>query len=94
MRPQQHSKAPSHCVSIRQPQSFSNQIEISHELHLLPPHALAGTTGLLRWHSHSINVGTANMPIMQELQNAANVDKLPAEEFEDRSLIFSGKVKH
>ena len=45
---------------------------------------VAGTAGALRSHPHSTNVGSAGMPTMQELQ--ANVDKLPAEDFEDRSL--------
>src|SRR5215469_5169133 len=56
--------------------------------------ALAGTVGILRSNSHSINVGTAGMPTMQELQSFANVDELPAEDFEDRSLVFSREIKH
>ena len=56
--------------------------------------ALAGTAGILRSNSHSINVGTAGMPTMQELHSSANVDKLPAEDFEDRSLVFSREIKH
>ena len=54
--------------------------------------ALAGTAGLLR--SHSINVAEAGMPTMQELHSSASVDKLSAEDFEDRSLVFSREVKH
>ena len=50
--------------------------------------ALVGTAGILRSNSHSINVGTAGMPTMQELHSYANVDKLPAEDFEDRSLEY------
>jgi hypothetical protein len=55
--------------------------------------ALAGTVGILRSNSH-INVETAGMPTMQELHSSANVDKLPAEDFEDRSLVFSREIKH
>jgi len=54
--------------------------------------ALVGTAGLLRSHSHSIYVGTVGMPTMQELHSSANVDKLPTEDFEDRSLVFSREI--
>jgi hypothetical protein len=40
---------------------------------------------------HPTNVGTVRMPTMQEL--SANVDKLPAEDFEDTSLVFSRETK-
>jgi hypothetical protein len=52
---------------------------------------LTGTVGILRSHLHPTNVGTAGMPTMLEL--SANVDKLPAGDFEDRSLIFSRETK-
>ena len=55
--------------------------------------ALVGIAGILRSNS-PINVGTAGMPTMQELHSCANVDKLPAEDFEDRSLVFSREIKH
>jgi hypothetical protein len=48
---------------------------------------LAGTAGILRSHLHPTNVGTAVMPTMQELHGSAHIDKLPAEDFEDRSLV-------
>ena len=53
---------------------------------------LGGTAGILR--SRPTNVGTAGMPTMQELHLFANVDKLPTEDFEDRSLIFPRETKH
>jgi hypothetical protein len=53
---------------------------------------LAGTAGILRSPLHP--VGTAGMPTMQELHGSANVDKLLAEDFEDRSLVFSRETKH
>jgi hypothetical protein len=53
---------------------------------------LAGTAGILRSPLHP--VGTAGMPTMQELHGSANVDKLSAEDFEDRSLVFSRETKH
>jgi len=56
--------------------------------------SLAGTAGILRSHSHATNIGTAGMPTMQELHLSANVDNLPTEDFEDRSLIFSRETKH
>jgi hypothetical protein len=53
-----------------------------------------GAAAILRSHSLSTSVGTAAMPTMQELHGSANVDKLPAEDFEDRSLVFSREIKH
>jgi hypothetical protein len=35
------------------------------------------------------SVGTAAMPSLQELQTAANLNKLPIEEFKDMSLVYS-----
>ena len=55
---------------------------------------LAGATGILRSRSVSTNVGTAAMPTMQELQSEAGVDKLPVEDFEDRSLVYPRETKH
>jgi hypothetical protein len=52
---------------------------------------LTGTVGFLRSQLHPTNVGTVRMPTMQEL--SANVDKLPAEDFEDTSLVFSRETK-
>ena len=53
---------------------------------------LTGTAGILRSHVHP--VGTAGMPAMQELQHSTNIDKLPTEDFEDRSLVFPRETKH
>jgi hypothetical protein len=57
-------------------------------IYALAAFAHAGTAGILRSNSHSINIATAGMPTMQELHSSANVDKLPAGDFEDRSLVF------
>ncbi len=58
----------------------------------------AAATGLLRSHSPSTNglVGTAGMArsTSQEPQSAVATDKLPVEEFEDRSLVFPRETKH
>jgi hypothetical protein len=52
-----------------------------------------GAAAILRSRSLSMSVGTAAMPTMQELHGSANVDKLPAEDFEDRSLVFARETK-
>jgi hypothetical protein len=56
---------------------------------------LAAATGMLRSHSFPTNaVRTAGMPTVQELQSAAGVEKLPVQEFEDRSLVYPRETKH
>jgi hypothetical protein len=52
-------------------------------------------TGILRSHSLSIahTVGTASMPSLQELHAAAGVNRLPNEEFDDMSLVYSNATK-
>lgn len=55
---------------------------------------LAGVTGMLRSRLLSINAGTAAMPTIQELQSTLGADKLPVEDFEDRSLVFPREAKH
>jgi hypothetical protein len=45
--------------------------------------ALAGATSILRSHSLSTTVTTA-----QDLKVARSNDKLPVEDFDDRSLVF------
>jgi hypothetical protein len=57
---------------------------------------LAAATSMLRSHSPSTDglVATAGMPSLQELQSAADVNKLPTGEFEDRSLVYSTETKH
>jgi hypothetical protein len=41
-----------------------------------------------------ISAGTAAMPSLLELHNVAGVSKLPDQEMEDQSLIFSSPQKH
>ena len=57
---------------------------------------LAAATTALRSHSPVVNfsAGTAGMMSVQELHAAANVKKLPVEEFDDQSLVFSAAPKH
>jgi hypothetical protein len=50
-----------------------------------------GAAAILRSGSPSTGVGTAAMRTMQELQ--ANVDKLPVEDFEDRSLEYPRETR-
>jgi hypothetical protein len=40
-----------------------------------------------------LSAGTAAMPSLQELHTAAGVDKLPIEDFEDMSLVYSTVTK-
>jgi hypothetical protein len=56
---------------------------------------LAAATSMLRSHSFSTNslFGTAPMPTLQELQSAASAKKLPAEDFDDRSLVYPRETK-
>src|ERR1700687_530650 len=48
----------------------------------------AVATAMLRSRSTELSAGTAVMPPLQELHTAANVNKLPNEEFEDMSLVY------
>ena len=50
--------------------------------------------GILRSGSLSANVKVAGMPTTQELHGAAGVDKLPAQDFEDRSLGYTRETKN
>ena len=52
---------------------------------------IAATTTMLWSHSTKLSAGTAAMPSLQELHTAAHVKKLPIEEFEDMSLVYSTK---
>jgi hypothetical protein len=54
---------------------------------------LAGVNGIHHLHLLSTPVETAAMPTMQELHLAAGVDKLPVEDFEDRSLVYPREAK-
>ena len=49
---------------------------------------LAAATSMLRSHAPD-RVGTPGMPSTQELQRAVDTNKLPIEEFEDQSLVYS-----
>ena len=55
--------------------------------------ALAATTVNVRSHSHSTNlaVASADMGSLKEL--TVDVSKLPIEEFDDQSLVFSSGTK-
>jgi hypothetical protein len=56
---------------------------------------LVAATTVLRSHSSatSSSAGTAGMMSVQELHAAAGVNKLPIEEFEDHSLVYSAAPK-
>jgi hypothetical protein len=49
----------------------------------------AAATAMQR--STELSAGTAGMPSLQDLHTAAGVNKLPIEEFEDMSLVYSTK---
>ncbi len=53
----------------------------------------AVATAMLRSHSTELPARTAAMPSLQELHTAAGVNKLPNEDFEDMSLVYSSKTK-
>lgn len=48
---------------------------------------------LLRSPSTELSAGVAAMPSLQELHAAAGVNKLPIQEFEDMSLVYSTEPK-
>jgi hypothetical protein len=56
---------------------------------------LAAATTVLRSHSSATSflAGAAGMMSVQELHAAAGLNKLPIEEFEDQSLVFSAAPK-
>ena len=58
--------------------------------------AIAGTTSVLRSHTQLINkvTGRATGSTLQELQGLRNGDKLPIEDFDDRSLVFPREARH
>jgi fatty acid desaturase len=51
----------------------------------------AAATTMLWSHSPVLFAGTAAMPSLEELHTAAGVNKLPIEDFEDMSLVYSTK---
>jgi hypothetical protein len=54
---------------------------------------IAAATAMQWSHSSKLSAGTAAMPSLQELHTAAGVTKLPVEEFEDMSLVYSTPTK-
>ena len=56
---------------------------------------LAAATTMLRSHSASTDrsAGAADMASLQQSRIAAGADKLPTENFEDMSLVFSTATK-
>jgi hypothetical protein len=54
---------------------------------------VAAATAMLRSPSTKLSAGTAAMPSLQELHTAAGVNKLPNQEFEDMSLVYSTAPK-
>jgi hypothetical protein len=56
---------------------------------------LVAASTVLRSHSSATGfaAGTAGMMSVQELHAAAGVNKLPIEEFEDQSLVYSAAPK-
>ena len=54
---------------------------------------LAAATAMQRSPSTEPSTRTTAMPSLQELDTAAGVNKLPIEEFEDMSLVYSTVAK-
>jgi hypothetical protein len=54
---------------------------------------IAAASTALRSHS-TLAVYAVGMPSLQELQFAAGANKLPMEEFEDMSVVYSTPTKH
>ena len=54
---------------------------------------IAAADAMLRSPSTELSAGTAAMPSLQELHTAAGANKLPNEEFEDMSMVFSTRPK-
>jgi hypothetical protein len=56
---------------------------------------LAAVTGIPRSHSGSTigRAGTPSTSTLQDMQGARAADKLPAEDFDDRSLVFPRESK-
>ena len=57
---------------------------------------LIAATAVMGSHPAATNfsVATAGMMSLQEIGAAAGLNKLPIEEFEDQSLVFSAAPKH
>jgi hypothetical protein len=50
---------------------------------------LAAATTMLWSHTHARPSGSADMMSLQEIHNAVDVNKLPIEDIDDQSLVFS-----
>ncbi|TWB87120.1 hypothetical protein FBZ93_12351 [Bradyrhizobium macuxiense] len=57
---------------------------------------LAALTGIPRSHSGLTTgrAGAASTSILHDMQSARSMDNLPAEDFEDRSLVYPRENKH
>ena len=56
--------------------------------------ALIGASTAILWsHPTTLPAATAAMPSLEESHTAAGINKLPIEEFEDMSLVFSTAPK-
>ncbi|MCC8977374.1 hypothetical protein [Bradyrhizobium acaciae] len=56
---------------------------------------LAALTGISRSHSDLTtgHAGTASTSILHDMQSARSMDSLPAEDFEDRSLVYPRETR-
>jgi hypothetical protein len=56
---------------------------------------LAAVTGIPRSHSISMigRAGTGGASTLQDMQSGRSVDKLPVDDFDDRSLVFPREPK-
>ena len=54
---------------------------------------VGGAAWALRTRPQSIELSTAAMPSLQELHTMAGVEKLPNQEIEDQSLLFTTAPK-
>jgi hypothetical protein len=56
---------------------------------------LAALTGIPRSYPGSTigRAGTASMSTLQDMQSGRSADRLPVEDFEDRSLVFPRETK-
>jgi hypothetical protein len=50
---------------------------------------LVGGVATSVFKSHAFRVGQSGMPSIQDLQTTRQSSKLPAQDFEDRSLVFA-----
>jgi hypothetical protein len=67
--------------------------EASNDLRFRGCRSIAAATAMQWSHSTKLSAGTTAMPSLQELHAAAGVNKLPTEEFEDMSQVYSTAAK-